>query len=65
MEDLNALADNSLEDDFINLVEKKFPKSMFIRSASVMLGPDWKISGQEILKEHEPRLLKDFLVYTK
>lgn len=64
MEDLDALTDGSLEDDFITLVSQNFPKDMFIQSASIMIGDDWKEVGRKILTEGEHKdLMEKFEKY--
>ena len=66
MEDLDAIYNDNqdLKADFANMVKRGFCKSLFVRSASAILGEDWKNAGAKLLKD-SPELMKKFSVYTK
>ena len=49
MEDLSILQDDDLEQDFIDLLNKGFPKSVFLFSVVNLLGDDWVETGKEIV----------------
>jgi hypothetical protein len=63
MEDLDALSNDDLEGDFVNLVKQGFGPMMFKMSAEAMLGQDWIIDGEEILKTEAPELMEKFKKY--
>jgi hypothetical protein len=51
MEDFDIFIESDVEGDFINLVKNKWPKDMFIMSATAMLGNDWMETGEQILED--------------
>lgn len=51
--------------DLIDMVKDDMPKTMFTSSCEAMLGDDWKLKGQEILKMSAPDLLQRFSDLTK
>jgi len=63
MEDLDILWDNSLELDFIRLLEQGYTKDMFETSAKIMIGDDWLEVGREILKGEDKSLMEKLNSY--
>jgi hypothetical protein len=64
MEDLSILWEDSLEEDFVNLLEANWKKEMFLEMAQKMM-PEWKKLGRNIIKKNAPHLLKRFDEYAK
>jgi len=54
---------NPLEDNFLDLVEYAPIPSAFHRGAKLMLGDNYKELGAQIVKEHQPKLMKKFESY--
>lgn len=64
MED-QMLWEDGPEEDFINLVEHGYSKSLFAPNALALLGMDWHTRGLAILKDRAPELVAKFQGLTK
>lgn len=62
-EDEEALFEEDIERDLIDMIKDDMPKGMFVSSCEAMLGPDWAVVGEDIVREAEPELLGKFLAY--
>lgn len=55
--------ENSIEDDFLDLVNYAPSKEGFVRGAKLMLGDDWRVTGKQIVSQCQPDLMKKFESY--
>ena len=63
MEDLDALWDGTIEEDFMDLIKHNHSKSLFVLNVQIMLGDGWEETGKDILETYDKGLLKKFNSY--
>jgi hypothetical protein len=64
VEDLDILFEDDIEERLLTLVRRGWPESMFVKSATALLGDNWRKDGKKILEENgDAKVLEQFQHY--